>query len=62
LRFLETTGVGKTVPKGRPAEEDSDTSVVDNASEPEQEAEAQRARRLVEMETKLGVLPWMCPG
>jgi len=37
LRFLEMTGVGKTVPKERPAEEDS---VVDYASEPE-DTEAQ---------------------
>jgi len=35
--------------------------VVDYASELEEEAEAQQARRLAEMETELGVLPWM-PG
>ena len=62
LRFLETTGVGKTVPKERPTEEDSDASVVGYASEPDEEAEAQQARRLAEMEAKLGVLPWMCLG
>ena len=62
LRFLETTGVGKTVPKERPTKEDSDISVVDYALEPEEEAEAQQARQLAEMETWLGMLPWMCPG
>jgi len=56
LRFLET------VPKERPTEEDSDSSVVDYASEPEEEASAQQASQLAEMETELGVLPWMCPG
>ena len=30
---------------------------MDYASEPEEEAEAQQARRLAEMETELGVLP-----
>ena len=48
LRFLETTGVGKAVPKERPTEEDSNASVVDYASEPEEEAEAQQAWRLAE--------------
>jgi len=47
LRFLKTTG------------EDSDASVVDYASEPEEEEEV---RRLAEIETELGVLQWMCPG
>jgi len=40
----------------------ADISVVDYALEPEQEAEAQQARWLAEMETELGMLPWMCPG
>ena len=62
LRFLETTGVSKTVPKERPTGEGSDASVVDYASEPGEEAETQQARRLAEMETELGVLPWMWPG
>ena len=62
LRFLDTTEVGKTVPKEGPTEEGSDASVVEYASEPEEEAEAQQARRLAEIETELGVLPWMCPG
>jgi len=63
LWSLETTGVGKSVPKERPTEDDSDASVlVDYASEPDEEAEAQQARRLAEVETELGVLPWVCPG
>src|SRR5258705_7286085 len=37
LRFLETTGVGKAVPKERPTEEDGDASAVDYASQPEEE-------------------------
>jgi len=55
----ETTRVGKSVPKERPrpAEEDSDASAVDYASEPEEEAEA---RRLAEMGIELGLLPWVC--
>ena len=51
-----------TVPNERPTGEDSDASVVGYASEPEEVAEAQQVRRLAEMETELGVLPWMCPG
>jgi len=61
LRFLETTGVGKSVPKERPTEDHSDASIVDYASELEEEAEAQQARRLAQMETELGVLLWTCP-
>ena len=62
LRFLETTGVGKAVPKGRPTEDDSGASVVDYVSEPEEVAEAQQVRQLAQMETELGMLPWVCPG
>ena len=48
--------------EGEVTEYDRDASVVDYASEPEEEAEVQQARRLAQMETELGVLLWTCPG